>query len=1336
MAIALRGAIPALVPDEEPQAEALDVLGEVLGLPPQQSQVTHAGPQIRRQALVRGLRSVLAAAAKRAPMVLVLEDLHWIDDASQEVLTDVLGDVLGLRVLALAAQRPGWTPPWNEWGWPERMTLRALGDAEGATLAAAVLGGKRLSPELEHYVADRAGGNPFFVEEMLRALQETGGLEEREGLLYVGTDAAEKLPPTLTEVLLARLDRLEGPARGMAQVASVIGRSFAVRLLAEVVGEAPAALEPPLAQLQRAEIAFPRRNPDLEYVFKHVSMRDVAYNTLIQKRRQELHLRTAVAIAALYPSDEYVEIIAYHYGQTEAPEAAEWLERAGQRAAAIYANEAAIEHLRDARKRFDISGASDTVLARIDEKLGEVLVTSAHYDEALEVLERAAEVCRQVRDLEGAGRVTARIGIAHRWHGSPEQGVTRVRRMIDCRERELALLQQALRSAADGKGRLVTILGEAGAGKSRLINEGLKLASASEPVQVLRARCLSYSQGISLWLVSDLLRTIFDIKEQEDRDRVRAKLNAQVPDLLREVSSETQAEVIDVVGQVLGLGAGVSDLSTADAQIRHHALIRGLRMLLNAIAERSLTVLVLEDLHWLDTTSQEVLTEILAGVSAMHLLVLAAQRPGWKAPWAEWEWAERIALEPLGQQEAVTLAQAVLSGVSLSDGLASYIADRSGGNPFFLEEMLRALRDTHEIVERDGCMEMVPGAAERLPPTLTEMLLARLDRLDRDVRSVAQAASVIGRNFAVRLLPRVIHQEPEALEPFLAALQESEIAFPRSGSELEYMFKHVSMRDVAYNTLVQKRRRQLHLEAARASASLYPADEYVEMIAYHYSNTLEHAEAAQWLERAGDRAASVYASDTAAANYQEARKRLELIEGDELAIARLDEKQGGVFYTAGRYDEAIEPLERAIAVYGRAGSPEPAGLAAAQLGMVHRYRGTPDEGLSHVQPVIEQLANTGFSEALAALNIALASNLFLKGRYPETLEAAERAMEYARKIEEQRLLGEAEERRGVALLLLGQPEEALKTLEAALPKVEAGGDYTVLWRNLNNLATACERLGQMARIRGYCQRSLEVAELTGNASRICFTLSNLSAALFTLGDWEEARGHLTRAMALAPSAGTAADTTTTLAYLGQLDLQEGNLEEASVRLNEALAQARHVGDRQTEDLVQTSLAELDLMQGRPQEAYDRIAPLINESGDLNLLLPVMAWTYLELGEPGKALKTAQQAVARARENRALLHLVYALWVEGMVLTAIEDWGEAQRDLEVALTMAKTMPYPYAEGRILRQYGLLNHKQGQLERASERLQAACQIFERLGARWDLERTHEALTQLSPAAVKSA
>ena len=895
------------------------------------------------------------------------------------------------------------------------------------------------------------------------------------------------------------------------------------------------------------------------------------------------------------------------------------------------------------------------------------------------------------------------------------------------RDREMVELLDVWVRAQAGEGQLVTVIGDVGVGKSRLIAELLDKVTVGAAIRVVRGRCLSYGQQISLWLIADLLRSLFGIREQDALDEVRAKLNAALPGLLARSDADAQAEAVDVLGEVLGLPPGSSLVAQAGAEIRRQALLRSLRLVLGALSERAPTVLVLEDLHWIDEASQDVLKEILPDVPGLRLVVLAAQRPGWTAPWSDWGWTERIALRPLREADAALLAGAVLGGMALSAELEQYVAERAGGNPFFVEEMLRALEESGGLVQRNGAMYLAPGAAERLPSTLTEVLLARLDRLEDQVRSVAQVASVIGRSFAVRLLAQVMEREAAALELPLSALQQAEIAFPRRGSDLEYVFKHVSMREVAYNTLVQKRRQQLHLETARAIAQLYPSDEYVEMIAYHYSRTEEHGEAAEWLERAGDRAAGVYAVETAIGHYRAAAAQVKQCRVDPAALTRLDEKLGGVLYTAGRYDEAVEILERAAEAYRQARDLEGAGRTTALLGMTHRRRGTPEEGISRVQPMVEMLGWAGPSPALASLYVALAHLHFFQGRPREQMAAAERAGEIARAAGDDRLLGEAEMRRAAALDGLGQSEQALRVYEGALPLVEAGGDLMTLHVTLNNLGVVTDRLGQMDQTRRYMERALAVTERIGNPGNICFVLGNLGNSLMTLGDWQGARDYLERGMALTRTMGRSADIANPLGYLGQLLLWKGDWEGASRYLGESLAVAEETGERQMLESAQMYLAELDVLEGRPAAAVARLEPLVTqEDADLGLLLPILAWAYLSIDDDAGVLRAeeeADRAVTRTREQPGLL--VIALWVQGMVFVRQGRGEEADRVLTEGLALARSLPYPYVEARILFQLGTMHGQQHDPEQARERLEEALAIFRQLGASKDVERAEQAL-----------
>jgi tetratricopeptide (TPR) repeat protein len=872
----------------------------------------------------------------------------------------------------------------------------------------------------------------------------------------------------------------------------------------------------------------------------------------------------------------------------------------------------------------------------------------------------------------------------------------------------MVMLLDAWVRAQGGEGQLVTLIGDAGVGKSRLVAEVIDRVAANSAVRIVRARCLSYGQEIALWLVADLLRSLFGLSEGETQTEIRAKLGAALPGLLATADAATQAEALDVLGEVLGLPPGESRVGRAEAQIRRQALIRSLKLVLGALSERAPTVLVLEDMHWVDVASQDVLKEILSDVPGLRLLSLVAQRPGWIAPWSEWGWTERITLRPLGDRDTAVLAGAVLGGAQLAPELERHVTERAGGNPFFVEELLRALEDTGGLVERDGMTTLGPGAAQRLPSTLTEVLLARLDRLDGEVRTVAQVASVIGRSFAVRLLSEVMAQAPDVLELPLSALQQAEIAFPRRGADLEYVFKHVTLRDVAYNTLVQKRRQELHLLTARAIAALYPTDEYVDIIAYHYARTTEHGEAAAWLERAGDRASGIYAMDTAIANYQEARARQEMVGGAPAVLARLDEKLGEAFVNVARSDDAIPVLERSVEAYRGVRDLEGAGRSASLLGGALGSAGRAAEGLTRIEPMVELLSWSGPSSALASLHITRSRIFQVLGRYEEMLAEAERAAEIATAIGDERWLAWAMERQGTACCHLGRSDEAVPLLEDATARLERVGDLQRLNTAQTNLGEAHRQRGELQDARRFNERAVETAERVGNPANVAFGLMNLGEILLSLGAWDEAREHLERAEEVLSTLPSASDTAAYIpSILGRVLLAQGLWGEAEAALQQALAMAVESEDRQVLEITHTTLAELEVLRGEPRAAIARLEPLAGQEGGFQVMIEsVLAWALSETGDVHRADVLTEEALQLGRSHGERLALPETLRVRGMVLESLLRSAEARAALEEGLALAQSLPTPYTEARILEGLG--------------RTEEALGIFQRLGAAKDIER----------------
>jgi tetratricopeptide (TPR) repeat protein len=527
------------------------------------------------------------------------------------------------------------------------------------------------------------------------------------------------------------------------------------------------------------------------------------------------------------------------------------------------------------------------------------------------------------------------------------------------------------------------------------------------------------------------------------------------------------------------------------------------------------------------------------------------------------------------------------------------------------------------------------------------------------------------------------------------------------------------MRDVAYHTLVQKRRQELHLQTARAIADLYPSDEYVEIIAYHYSKTEEHAEAAEWLERAGDREAAIYASETAIGNYQEARTRQERSGGASTTLARLDEKLGAALFIVGRYDEAIPVLDRSVEIYRESRDLEGAARAAASLGRALTQHGTAQEGLTRVEALMDLLTWSGPSPALASLHLALGGILQSLGRYEAMLAAAERAAEIAGAIGDERLLASAMERRGIALSNLRRLDEAGAALEEAVLLLDRVGDLRGLISALGNLGEVHRIRGELHDARHFKDRGLGIAERIGNPDLVAYFLVNLGEVLLSLGAWEEARDYFNRAGEVLSALPSASATGKWIpALLGQVLLAMGKWEEAAVALQQALGMAEAREEREALELIHSTLGELEVLRGEPEAAIRRLEPLAGREGGFRVLIETtLAWALLEAGEETRAGELAGKAAAQGRAQGERLALVDALRVLGTALGKQGKRDEAAADLKEGLALARSLPYPYAEASILVEMGMLEE--------------ALAIFRRLGASKDIERTEQELAAHSGA-----
>lgn len=1000
-----------------------------------------------------------------------------------------------------------------------------------------------------------------------------------------------------------------------------------------------------------------------------------------------------------------------------------------------------------------VSGLIDAGGRREYSVTGDVINTAARLQTAAEPggIMVGAESMRLARKSVrfGERRELALKGKAHtvvayqvlgaRSGGSNREKEDRKETPLVARDYELGILLHAWERAQNGEGHLVAVMGDAGIGKSRLLTEATERFSAGGNERHIWGRCVSHGQGISLWLIADLLRSLTGALLQDSQSTLREALRHTIHSLLGTAPDDVRDIAVEVLGEVLGLPSDNPASVPDDPQIRRQQLIRSLRLVLIGLSAQGTAVLVLEDLHWVDAASAEILAEVLADVPGLRLLILAAYRPGWTAPWAEWSWIERLSLRPLAQGEAATLAETILGGSALSSDFEHYITERSGGNPYFVEELLHALREADAIAIRDNQVQLVWSAAEALPSTLTEILLARLDRLENNVRDLVQVASVIGRGFSVPLLTEVSGWDERAVQEALAGLARLDIVSRQPGSRSDYAFKHVTMRDVAYNTLLQARRHDLHARIARALVAANTSDEFVEIIAYHFAHTDENAEAAVWLERAADHSSDVYANETAIGHYEEARRRLELVGGHDAASTRIGEKLGAIFRLIAWYDEALEELETVAAAYRRNGNLEGEARLAAQIGQVHFLRGAPEEAIGRIHDVLERaegdVDDTIPSRGLAALYTALVDPLYSLNRFEDALIAAGRAMELAPLLDDRRLLVEATVSYGLALQGIGRLDEACVVLEDAISLVETAGDQASLAEALMLSGDICIAEGRPREGAERYSRALGITDDRGDLAGRAALLSRLGHTSFILGDWNGARERHEQTVELVRSISFSYFSASALITLGEHYLREGEGDKASRYLEEPFTLAERSGRLTQIPYLHVPLADWDLIQNRPEAALSRLEPLmakaVFETPLDHRAMQIAAEAQLLTGHDVEAAEIIERGMRHAEGQGNTLARLGWLQVAA-VLAARRDEEKARSLLSTALDLSRSMPHVYEEGRILYRRGLVDRSLA----GRDDLVAARAIFERIGCRPYVERVQRELEKVAELAVRPA
>jgi tetratricopeptide (TPR) repeat protein len=742
------------------------------------------------------------------------------------------------------------------------------------------------------------------------------------------------------------------------------------------------------------------------------------------------------------------------------------------------------------------------------------------------------------------------------------------------------------------------------------------------------------------------------------------------------------------------------------------------------------TLLVLDDLHWAGPDALDLLQTIVRASTDQPLRVLASYRDTdvteqdllavLVSDLAREGHVSRALLTSLGEDESAALLDELLP--ETAGEVRQQVLERAAGVPLFLVSCVQALQSG----------QLTQHGITHIPWTLHEATLQRVGALQEGAQQVLRLAAVIGRHVPravlVALAVRSDLQEEAILEGLEACARARLLGEANADT---YQFTHDLIREVVLSDLGTGRRAQLHRRVAEVLEATIPVPSVCDL-AYHYARSDEQDKAILYLEREGDAARARYAHTEAENAYREVIARLAALGRIAQAVV-VEVKLGLMLARQARYDEALIPLERACEVFRIEGDLDGEVRVLAQIGRIHFWRGTSQQGLTRLMPLLGRLLQTPASREVAAFYVTLAYLYMGVGQYSEQLAAAEQAETVSRSLGDDAILTAAQERRAAALLMVGRLEETCRVLtEEVIPASEATGQLWTYISALDTLTKAYEYMGNYQLTPSRAEQAMALAERLDDPAAIAHVLYGRGLNAFAIGKWQRARSDFEQAATLVGSTGQFLHATYPPHGLGLLCLAEGREEEAINYLTQALALAQRNHDMQVLCAVQGLLAEWDLLAGRAEDARVRLVPLLDTPGPQvsfsKEALAMLAWAYLELGNIEQARILLAQVLSTARQAQMSPALVQALRIQALFLSKEGNWVEVDQVLQEALMLCRKMAAPFAEAKVLFTAGLVSYNKGELAAARQQFEAAREICTRLGERLYALRIEQTLAGL--------
>ena len=642
------------------------------------------------------------------------------------------------------------------------------------------------------------------------------------------------------------------------------------------------------------------------------------------------------------------------------------------------------------------------------------------------------------------------------------------------RERELELLLDGFERVKEGRGQAVSIIGEAGTGKSRLLYEFRK-AVTNEAVTFIEGRCLSYSRNVAYHPIADLLKSNFDIRDTDTEDEIREKVVNGL-----KILRIDEASALPYLLELLSVKESGIDTISLSPEAKKDRTLEAVKKIVVRGSEIRPLIMAIEDLYWMDKSSEDVMKELLEVIPGVRVLLIFTYRPEFVHTWGSRSYHSQVALNRLSNRESLAMLTHILHTPSIDKDLEELILQKTEGIPFFIEEFIKSLKDLKIVETKNNTSQLSKNIKKlTIPSTIQDVIMTRVDNLPEGAKEVIRAGSIIEREFSHDLIKKITDFSEHDILSHLSVLKDAELLYERGiYPQSTYIFKHSLTREVVYDSILTKKKKQLHQKIADTIEDMYKDD-----LCYHYGILANHCVASENYEKGAE-----YAK-LEAKRYQKAALFKDAIEYAKISVSSLEKLP----QTEVNQKNLID-ARTTLAIYN---------LSLNYL----------VEAREAVHPIIDLVMKMNYKKSLTGIYITMGTHSFgVEEDFSKGIRYVTKAVQTSEAVNDFLSLWVACSQLGIFLPHICEFEKALTFSERCLQLSELANNLMGKSLSKAYMSYICTLRGHIEKACSHCEDVLKIVEDSGDIYIKGTIYTHYGGALYYRGVFEEAEKYLSEGL--------------------------------------------------------------------------------------------------------------------------------------------------------------------------------------------------------------------------------